>query len=149
MPDTRNDSKNSSNGGPWSPTLLVRRALRDLTDIATSMFDRHGDPREIEQALARQCGLWREYGAPLPDETPLTIIRQLPGFADWHYLNGIDPDSLADDIETPSTIECERHRRAYVLADWLQRHAGSDIAERVVKAAMRVALADLEEEMAA
>lgn len=133
-----------SSAGPWSPSVLTRRALSWLQEHAEAMHRQGREPREIETALARQAALWRQYGAPLPDGTALSIVRQLPGLSHWHYLDGIDPDSLADGIETPSDIEADRHRRVYIVTDWMRRHATSDIAERAVMAIERIAIEELE-----
>jgi hypothetical protein len=115
------------------------------------MQARQRDPHEILHVLLRQAILWRDYGAPLPANAALAVLQQLPGLANYDPLaewqaglrgtgaelaEGIDPGG--------SEEEQERRRRALVLADWLRYRAGTDIAERVVIAAERIVITELE-----
>jgi hypothetical protein len=76
------------------------------------------------------------------------VVRQLPGLDGWDYIAAWGERlKLAGDVTegiSPDDADRKRARRARVLAGWLNGHAGSPIAERVVVAAERVAVAVLE-----
>jgi hypothetical protein len=135
--------------GPWGPQRLVEKALGDLRATARKLAARGLPPYELSHVLLRLASLHRQMGVLLPPDIVLHIMRELPGLAGWHPLPDWQertrrlPANIASSIETPDEAECERRRRAHVLAAWLHACAGSASAERVVCAAMKIALQEV------
>jgi hypothetical protein len=116
--------------GPWSPSMLAKRAEEDLATIAEAMHVRQLGPFDILAALIRQAALWRLLGAALPNGIALTVLCRLPG------LNDYDPQEFFAERRRRDELEHqERRQRAVVLSDWLMEHAGSEDAEAIVIAA--------------
>jgi hypothetical protein len=108
-------------------------ALRDLLELAEAMHGRHREPREIEQALARQAALWRQLGANLFENIAREIVRRLPGLDGWNPDDG-DPDALTKGIDPEGESRCAWFRRAQILMRWLETYAGTYTAEAAVRA---------------
>lgn len=122
------EASSRSSAGPWSPVVLGRRAVVDLTAIAEAMHARQRDAYEILEALLTQAALWRLEGAELPDGTAMRALHSLPG------LESYDPlDWFAERSRRDEAAYQERRRRALVLSDWLRQHAGDEDAEAAVK----------------
>lgn len=130
--------------GPWSPAALARRALADLATIAEAMRQRRLSPPQILDALWRQSEQWRQYGAALPANAALSVLRQLPGlrffdaFDDWRsrYF-AVDPQVDGIDASGGDDERREWWRRAKALEDWLERYGGTWCAETAVRAVER------------
>jgi hypothetical protein len=124
--------------GPWSAEAERRRALDDMRVIAKAMSERQRDPSEILHMLLRQAALWRQTGAPVNAETPLAIMRQLPGLADYdpiaawqESLRGTGAELVAG-LDDPDGDEAEDVRRQeaeraldMVVINWFLRHLGT------------------------
>jgi hypothetical protein len=144
-PDGKPRSFASQPRGAVDAARLECRAQADLEAIAEAMQARQRDPLEILLALSRQAELWRACGAALPAGAALAAVRHLPGLRDFDPLpfwsqriklhnqdelvEGIDPGEAPDDWQ--------QRRRALVLSEWLQRHAGTASAENAVRAVER------------
>jgi hypothetical protein len=141
--------RDGSAGGSWSGRRLGEKALTDLREQAKLLFSCGVPPYEVSHAVLRLAELHRQFGADLPPDITLQVMRELPGLAEWNPLADWQtqirqlPANIADSIELPDDAEHDRRRRAYVLADWLRSNAGSALAERIVCAAHEIALQEV------
>ena len=115
---------------------MIEKAMAEMQESAELMHERGQAAYDIWRSIVRQAALWRQLNANIPDGTALSIVRSLPG------MDGYDPDLGLTDVDLAVGIDAslgcdERWRRAYVLAAWLEKHAGSMSAELAVLAVTR------------
>jgi hypothetical protein len=126
--------------------FLLRRGLRELAELATQLHADGALPFDILLDVGRLACQLRATGSPLPPAAALATVRALLGLdrfdpmEAWQArLTDADPQALADGIGMPFDEECERRRRAGVLARWILANANKPIVDEIVQAALAIA----------